>query len=356
MRLTVFVWLLCLSPAVSTLRASAQDVEMRPIDRATYRIVGVRGIVAEPQSPEAPVRRVATVPTIVHGSGVAIGPHLILTARHVVWGMNAWAVIPPGRFEPMAARPVFVDLERDIAFVQTEQELPHYLPLPEVRALRMSERVSVSGYPLDLREPHPAAVSGEVSRVARDGLLHLAMAVNPGNSGGPVIDAEGHIIALISARGRPEAGIEGLAIAIPLRFILEARAQVPDQPRSFPSYAADLAHAIGLLASLTPTDLPTERANITALFTRAANADQMQPEHQIIFAALGWNTVVAVLEQASPSNGEAPASTRQQLMGLFRGSVRMAREALESAPHLRRRFPAIRLIALGRTAPFRREQ
>ena len=334
--------------------ASAQDIVMRPIDRATLRVIGVSGMgISTGTGRITGVRRVGADPSIGHGSGVAIGPRLILTARHVVWAMSAYAVVLPGVSEPIPARPVYVDLEQDIAFLVVDQDLPHYLSLPAVRRLAMSEPVSVSGYPLDLREPNPAASSGEVSRIARDGLLHLTLSANPGNSGGPVIDRAGRIIGIVSMRGRPQAGVEGLTIAVPLPMILAARARVPDERPRFLPYEEDLARAIALVAALADERLHDERAEIHALVSRARQHTEMVAEHALIFASLAWNTALSVMEAEGATGLEdvGPAN-RGLVTTLHTIAVEMARGALTRAPHVRRGFPAARPIAIGRVAPF----
>jgi len=344
----VLLFMLAASPA------SAQDIELRPIDRATVRVVGVHGVQTAATGEREPRRRRVYADTVFgHGSGVAIAPRLVLTARHVVWGGAAWAVMLPGQNRPIAARPIFVDLELDLAFLQTAEDLPDHVELPAVRSLRMSEPVSTSGYPLDLREPNPAAVSGEVSRVTRDGLLHLAMPVNPGNSGGPVVDAQGRVIAVISQRGLPQAGVSGLAIAVPLPMILASRGRIPDRPVRFPAHAGALAEAIGLLASLDASTLPDSRARIEALLGRLEGYGQLPPEHQMIFAALGWNMVIASMLRHEDDEGQVERSVLRAVEPTYRAAVALARRALARAPHLRRSFAAVRLISIGRSAPFR---
>src|SRR5690606_11726971 len=64
--------------------------------------------------------------------------------------------------------------------------------------------------------------------------------VNPGNSGGPVIDAQGRLLGIICRRGEPRAGVVGIAYIEPLRFILPAYAHaLAALDRSAPTYDAD---------------------------------------------------------------------------------------------------------------------
>lgn len=333
--------------------AAAQSIQLRPIDQATVRVIGLSGIDAlAGRGRRTGVQRVGVEPVMGHGSGVAIGPRLVMTARHVVYGMTAWAVVPPGEEAPIAARPVYVDLASDVAFVAVDRDLPHYIALPEDRTLAMGEHVSVSGYPLDLREPNPAAASGEVSRVTRDGLLHLTITINPGHSGGPVIDDEGRLIGIVSMRGRPERGVEGLAIAVPLAALRRAFAAVPDTSQRFQSYEPDLARALGLLAVLSDELLDQRRAEVQGIIERAAAA-RLDPDHQVVFAALAWNTLLSLMETEGAAMGaELTGGPRAVANALYHHAVAMARAAAREAPYLRRRFPGVRPIAIGRTAPF----
>ncbi|MFK7984827.1 MAG: S1C family serine protease [Sandaracinaceae bacterium] len=334
--------------------ASAQDIQLRPIDRATLRVIGVSGMeIATGPGRRTRTRRVSANPSMGHGSGVAIGPRLILTARHVVWSMHAYAVVPPGGDDPIPARLVYVDLDADVAFLLVDRDLPHHITLHEARTLRMSEPVSVSGYPLDMREPNPAASSGEVSRIARDGLLHLTLSANPGNSGGPVVDAAGHLIGIVSMRGRPEAGVEGLVIAVPVGMVLAAHAQIPEAAPRFEAHERDLARGISLLAALTDDRLHEARTEVTAIMARARVATTLTAEHALIFSALGWNTTLAVLEAEGASElSQLQGQAGTDAVTMHAAAALLAQNALHHAPHVRRRYGAARAISLGRVAPF----
>lgn len=337
-------------------------VALRPIDRATVRIVSVRGLgISAAPGRRTRTRRVTADPHTSHGSGVAIEPQLVLTARHVVWGAEAWVVFSPGSTTPIAARPVYVDTDNDVAFIQLDRPIEHSLALPEARQLTLSERVSVSGYPLDLREPIPAAASGEVSRVTRNGDLHLTIAVNPGHSGGPVIDGEGRLVGMLSARGRPEAGVEGLAIAVTMQNLRAAHARIPPQRHTFAEADRDLARAIALLTGIEERALLDQLAEISALLVRAAGWTGGDADRDVILAALGWNALMELLEaRGARAIGQLPEADRGAGTALHGAAQRLAERALSLGPHIRRRFPVVRAIALGhvdveaqRQPPFR---
>lgn len=352
-------WLLTFSLALLSTLASrpafAQGgepvVNLRPIDRATVRILSLRGLdVSRGEGRTTHVTRVAANPLSSHGSGVVVGPRLVLTARHVVWSANAWVVFAPNSNEPIAARPLYVDPDRDIAFLSLDEPLGDVVTGLEERRLTLSERVSVSGYPLDLRETIPAAASGEVSRVTRNGELHLTMTVNPGHSGGPVIDSEGHLVGILSARGRMDRGVEGLAIAVPMRQILAARGRLPTTPPTFTQVDRDVARVISVLADVEDRPLHEQRDTIEELVRRAVSWEQHDPDRDALAAALAWNTLLGLLEERRANDVEnLPEGERDQANLLRTAAGRLARRALENGPHVRRLFPIVRAISIGRT-------
>jgi len=338
----------------ATARAQSELVHLRPIDRATVRIMSLRGI--EPLSVEGRrtrERRVVGNVLATHGSGVAIAPNLVLTARHVVWGADAWAVLPPGSSQPLAARPVYVDPDHDLAFVVVDGRLPHRIALPDTdRTLTLSEEVSVSGYPLDLTEYTPAAASGEVSRVTRSGALHLTLSVNPGHSGGPVIDSRGRLVGILSARGRPDRGVEGLAVAVPMGPIRTAHGRIGRFSTDFDAEARDLASGMVFVAG-AGGDTALEHVDaILPLLERAVEWSSVDADRDAVLAALAWNTLVELLEARNAEGmGQLPPGPAQRGEILLGQARRLAQRALRTGPQVRRRFPVLRAIALGRVQP-----
>jgi hypothetical protein len=211
------------------------------------------------------------------------------------------------------------------------------MSLGRARTLDLSEPVSASGYPLDVREWTPAAVTGEVARVGREGLLFLSMSVNPGNSGGPVIDAHGRLVGILTARGRPEEGIEGLAVAVPLAPILEAADRLPQTTRPITEGDRQAAAAVPLLVELETPPLEQIEQRAIALGRQTLARTDADPEADAIVASLGWNVLLRTAEQ----RGAGPSSELQQTV------MRLADRALATGPHTRRHFPVLRAIRRG---------
>ncbi|QDU59210.1 putative periplasmic serine endoprotease DegP-like precursor [Planctomycetes bacterium Pan216] len=92
------------------------------------------------------------------------------------------------------------DRHRDLALIRIDaKELP-VLPLAEEDSLRAGEEVVVFGNPLGLTH---SVVTGTVSAMREEDekpLIQIGMPVQPGNSGGPVLDLEGKVQGVVSQR------------------------------------------------------------------------------------------------------------------------------------------------------------
>ncbi len=104
---------------------------------------------------------------------------------------------------------VVVDEQRDLAVVAVAHELQP-LPIAEVEA-RVGDPVIVIGSPLGLEQ---SVVTGVVSAF-RPSHLQISAPLNPGNSGGPVIDAGGRVLGVAVLKVGDEA-TEAIGLAIPV--------------------------------------------------------------------------------------------------------------------------------------------
>ena len=154
------------------------------------------------------------------GSGLVIAPDgLVLTNAHVARGGGGrLGVRLPGGDAARAER-VGEDPRTDLAVIRVEARGLSPLPLAD-RPLRVGELVIAIGNPLGFER---TVTLGVVSALHRqlpspagqlDGLVQTDAAVNPGNSGGPLLDAEGRVAGVTTAMV-PWA--HGLAFAIPAR-------------------------------------------------------------------------------------------------------------------------------------------
>jgi S1-C subfamily serine protease len=144
------------------------------------------------------------------GSGVAWGGDgLVVTNAHVV-ERSAVEVIAAGG-ERVRGRVVAMDEGADVAFVATDAEIEP-ARVRDAREVRAGELAFAMGYPWGIAE---AVSSGVVIGVGDEWMtgrdrrdwLALNMRLRPGNSGGPVFDAEGRLIGLSTIMAGPDVGL-----------------------------------------------------------------------------------------------------------------------------------------------------
>ena len=114
----------------------------------------------------------------------------------------------------------------------------HNLPVIELgdsANVKPLQKVLVMGYPLagELGMKHITLATGQISSLRDEGVIQISAAVNPGNSGGPLIDEQGKAIGVISAK-LSGLGIEGINFARPINaakgMILNAGVQLQPLP------------------------------------------------------------------------------------------------------------------------------
>jgi S1-C subfamily serine protease len=144
---------------------------------------------------------------------------VVLTNSHVAAGAGPIAVGLPGGARVRAER-AGADPRTDLAVLRAEARALPPLGLEE-RPLEVGEIVVAIGNPLGFER---TVTVGVVSALHRhlpapdgrllDGLVQTDAAVNPGSSGGPLLDAQGAVVGVTTAMV-PRA--QGLAFAVPAR-------------------------------------------------------------------------------------------------------------------------------------------
>jgi hypothetical protein len=153
------------------------------------------------------------------GTGVVIAPDgYALTNSHVVRGGRRLAVtLADGK--STTARVVGDDPGTDLAVVRVEATDLAFAALGTSKNLRRGQLVIAIGHPLGLESTVSTGVVSALGRSLRgqDGRLienviqHTAP-LNPGNSGGPIVDEEGRLVAVVSRRYAGDGiGFAGLA-------------------------------------------------------------------------------------------------------------------------------------------------
>jgi hypothetical protein len=137
------------------------------------------------------------------GSGFAIAQSLVVTNQHVVAGCSSLSVLVPGEAR-RAARIIAEDKDADLALIYA-QGLPG--PVASLRSTpaRLGEQVFAFGFPLaGALSSSGNFTSGLVSALRglgdRVGELQFTAPVQPGNSGGPLLDRSGLVIGVVQSK------------------------------------------------------------------------------------------------------------------------------------------------------------
>jgi serine protease Do len=152
------------------------------------------------------------------GSGFIISADgFVLTNAHVVDGADDVYVTLTDKRE-FKAKIVGVDKRTDVAVVKIEGNNLPRLTMGDPSKLRVGEWVIAIGSPFGLDN---TVTAGIISAKARDTgeylpLIQTDVAVNPGNSGGPLINMRGEVVGINSQIYSRSGGYMGISFAVPI--------------------------------------------------------------------------------------------------------------------------------------------
>jgi serine protease Do len=152
------------------------------------------------------------------GSGFIISADgFVLTNAHVVDGADDVYVTLTDKRE-YKAKIIGVDKRTDVAVVKVEGSNLPRLTIGDPNKLRVGEWVIAIGSPFGLDN---TVTAGIISAKARDTgdylpLIQTDVAVNPGNSGGPLINMRGEVIGINSQIYSRSGGYMGISFAVPI--------------------------------------------------------------------------------------------------------------------------------------------
>lgn len=153
------------------------------------------------------------------GSGFLVAPDLVATVAHVVDGAITLTLTvgENGEGGTSAGVVIGLDQETDVALIRTAHPVDGHVFTLADGDPSVGEEVAAIGFPVDSPMTlTTGAISGldrtvNVEGIFRTGMIQTDIAVNPGNSGGPMLTTDGVVSGLIDAK---RTAAEGIAFAV----------------------------------------------------------------------------------------------------------------------------------------------
>ena len=216
------------------------------------------------------------------GSGFIVSDDgYILTNAHVVMDADEVTVRLSDRRE-FPAKVIGADERSDVALIKIDaQQLPT-VRIGDPQQLRPGEWVLAIGSPFGLENSATAGIVSATSRAVGGEsyvpFIQTDVAVNPGNSGGPLFNMRGEVVGMNSMIFSRTGGYMGLSFAIPIDVANDVREQLVKTGRvvrgrigvAVQEVNAQLAQSFGLdrprgaLVSAAEKDSPAAKADVKA--------------------------------------------------------------------------------------------
>ena len=170
------------------------------------------------------------VPTHGQGSGFIVSPDgLVLTNAHVVKGASEVIVKLTDRRE-FRAKVLGSDPKTDVAVLKIDAKNLPTVRLGSTRDLQVGEWVLAIGSPFGFENSVTAGVVSAKGRSLPDDsavpFIQTDVAVNPGNSGGPLFNARGEVVGINSQIYSRTGGYQGVSFAIPIDLATKIKDQI----------------------------------------------------------------------------------------------------------------------------------
>ncbi|WP_406947819.1 Do family serine endopeptidase [Psychrobacter fjordensis] len=224
----------------------------------------------------------ATMPAIEHAYGTAFfvsSDGYMLTNHHVVEGADKITVTLNDRTE-LDAVLIGSDERSDVAVLKVVGNKFPPLPIGDSNALRVGEPVLAIGSPFGFDYSASAGIvsakSRSFSRETSVPFIQTDVALNPGNSGGPLFNQRGEVIGINSRIFSGTGGYMGLSFSIPIDAAMDIYQQLKTDGEVVRAYlgiypqdidrnlaeAYKLARPQGALLTRVSPDSPAQKAGL----------------------------------------------------------------------------------------------
>ena len=220
----------------------------------------------------------------VEGSGIVISADgYIVTNAHVVAGEHRLRVFvyhTDSDIEELTAKVVGIDQVTDLAVLKIQSHDLPFIDLEQAVQAKQGEISLAFGDPYGMDRSVTLGIVSAVNRQMEPDdpriWIQTDAAVNPGNSGGPLVDVHGHLLGINTISYSETGGSQGIAMAIPaltVRDVADAliahgkveRVTLGVTPLAFNTGIADALHLAshsGILAEDVEVGGPGYRAGL----------------------------------------------------------------------------------------------
>ncbi|NLB31167.1 MAG: Do family serine endopeptidase [Alcaligenaceae bacterium] len=230
----------------------------------------------EPQLGERPERE---VPRNV-GSGFVVSEDgYIITNNHVI-DKASKIIVTLNDGKELVGEVIGTDERTDLALIKVEADNLKPLKIGESDDLKKGQWVLAIGSPFGLDSTVTAGIVSAINRDTGDYLpfIQTDVAVNPGNSGGPLIDLSGEVVGVNSQIISRSGGFMGISLSIPINEAMKVVEQLKETGKvvrgrigvTISEVQEDVAEALGLgsaegaLVSNVELGSPAQKAGIRA--------------------------------------------------------------------------------------------
>jgi len=216
------------------------------------------------------------------GSGFILAPDgHVLTNAHVVDNADDITVkLQDGR--EFSARVVGKDKMSDVAILKIDAKGLPALKIGDSNKLKVGEWVVAIGSPFGFEHTVSAGVISGITRNLNEGstvpFIQTDVAINPGSSGGPLLNLQGEVVGMNSQIYSQNGGYMGLSFAIPINVVMNVEDQLVHDGKVtrgrigvfVQNVNQSLAEAFkldkpaGALVSKVQPDMPAAKAGIAA--------------------------------------------------------------------------------------------
>ena len=161
------------------------------------------------------------------GSGFLISKDgYILTNNHVISNSKEIFVKLKDERE-FKAKIIGTDEQTDIALIKINIKNAYFLPIGDIEILKKGNWVIAIGSPFGLESTVTSGIISSINRDTGEYLKYIQTdaAVNPGNSGGPLLNVFGEVIGINSQIVSRNGGFMGISLSIPIDEAMKIKDQ-----------------------------------------------------------------------------------------------------------------------------------